>query len=156
MFKLGAGLAVAVIAVVLLLVAGGDEPALSPQDQATPIPTETATPTPTPFAAGAGTVSVRVVDGTLDVDPVEVERDGGAVALQIENTTTDTVEVILARGRPGDGYDEIQTALVTGDVVQAGQQQLDRVALERGSYTLILRPVEESPAVTDSVRLRVR
>jgi hypothetical protein len=159
MLRVVAGIAVVfAVALVLLLVGGGDEPALSPQDQSTPAAVaETPTPTPTvPPAGEDGNVSVRIVNGALEVEPREIERENGAVALHLENTTSDLAEIILVRGNPGSDYDTIQAAVVTGDAVQAGQRQLDRVSVEAGRYTLILRPVEPNPAVVDSVRLRVR
>src|SRR4051812_25550785 len=92
MRRLVAGLAALVIvAVVAVLIFGGDDPELSPQDQATPTPTTTATGTPT--VSSAATISVRIGDDGLEVEPLTVTRDGRTVFLDYDNTTDEAVEV---------------------------------------------------------------
>jgi hypothetical protein len=151
--KLGAGIiAVVVVAVVaMLLVFGGDDPELSPQDQAT----ATATPTPAATVNSAAVLGVRIGDGTLQVTPTTITRDGRTLFLAYDNTTDAAIEVVFARGAP-KGAKAIQRELVTGAVIQAGQQRRDGVQLEPGRYTVLLRSPEETKPPTDSVSVEVR
>jgi hypothetical protein len=153
--KLGAGIiAVVVVAVVaMLLIFGGDDPELSSQDQPTPTVTETATPAAT--VDSAGMLGVRIGDGKLSVAPTTVSRDGRMLGLAYTNTTDAAIEVVFARGAP-KGAKAIQRELVTGAVIQAGQQRRDAVRIDPGRYTLLLRSPDETKPPTDTVTVEVR
>jgi hypothetical protein len=138
---------VAIVAVVAVLIFGGDEPELSPQDQATPTATAT--------ASSDGVISVKIGDDSLEVEPLAITRLGRTLLLEYDNTTAEDVEVILARDAP-KGRDAIQKALVTGAVIQANGQQRDGVQVEPGRYTVLIRSPEEDTAPTDTVSLEVR
>lgn len=136
---------------------GGCGSASAPAVNEAPAPEETAieTPTPTPTPNPAA-VQILVEDGKLNVSTRSIPRDQGAIELHLENAMDETVEVILARGKPGTSPRKIQDALVTGDAVQAGQPRLNRVRVEPGRHTLILRmPAVSGTDVLDSVALRV-
>jgi hypothetical protein len=155
--KLGAGIiAVVVVAVVaMLLIFGGDDPELSSQDQPTPTVTATATATPAATLDSAGVLGVHIGDGKLSVTPTTVSRDGRMLGLAYENTTGAAIEVVFARGAP-KGAKAIQRELVTGAVIQAGQQRRDAVRIDPGRYTLLLRSPDESKPPTDTVTVEVR
>jgi hypothetical protein len=152
--KLGASIiAVVVVAVVaMLLIFGGDDPQLSSQDQ--PTPTATATPTPAATVDSA-VLGVRIGDGTLQASPTTVNRDGRTLFLAYQNTTGAAIEVVFARGAP-KGAKAIQRELVTGAVIQAGQQRRDGVQIDPGRYTLLLRSPDETKPPTATVSVRVR
>ena len=106
----------------MLLVFGGDDPELSPQDQLTP----SATPTST-----SGVLAVRIGDGTLRVTPGTVARDGRGLFLPYENASDAPIEVVFARGNP-EGAKAVQSELVTGAVLPAGRQHRDGVRVDPG------------------------
>jgi hypothetical protein len=139
---------VVIVAAVAVLAFGGDEPELSPQDQSTPTATATAT-------AAEGIVGVRIADNGLDVEPVMITRAGRTLFLEYDNTTPGAVEVIFARGAP-KGRAAIQKALVTGAVIQAGDQRRDGVQVDPGRYTVLVRSPDETTGPTDTVSLQVR
>jgi hypothetical protein len=153
--KLGASIiAVVMVAVVaMLLIFGGDDPQLSSQDQ--PTPTATATPTPAATVDSAAVLGVRISDGTLQASPTTVNRDGRTLFLAYQNTTGAAIEVVFARGAP-KGAKAIQRELVTGAVIQAGQQRRDGVQIDPGRYTLLLRSPDETKPPTATVSVRVR
>jgi hypothetical protein len=140
---------VAIVAVVAVLVFGGDDPELSPRDQAAPTATETAT------ASSDGVVSITIGAGGLEVEPQTITRLGRTLLLAYDNTTGEDVEVILARGAP-NGRAGIHKALVTGSVVRADGDQRDGVQVEPGRYTVLIRSPQEDTAPTDTVSLQVR
>ncbi len=152
MRRLAAGLvALVIVAVVAVLIFGGDDPELSPQDQATPTTTATATPT----VSSAATISVRIGADGLEVEPLTVTRDGRTVFLDYDNTTDETVEVVFASGNPRSQA-AIQKALVTGAVIEAGQKRRDGVQIDPGRYTVLVRAPSEDTDPTDTVSLEVR
>jgi hypothetical protein len=69
--------------------------------------------------------------------------------------TAEAVEVIFARGAP-KGRAAIQKALVTGAVIQAGDQRRDGVQVDPGRYTVLVRSPDETTGPTDTVSLQVR
>jgi hypothetical protein len=135
------------VAVAAVLIFGGDDPELSPQDQSTPTATAT--------ASSDGVVSIKVSAGGLDVDPPTITRLGRTLLLAYDNTTAADVEVILARGAPKDRA-EIRTALVTGAVIPANEPRRDGVQVEPGRYTVLIRAPQEDTAPIDAVSLEVR
>jgi hypothetical protein len=146
--------AIAIVTVAAMLLSGGDDPELSPQDQATP--TATATPTRTTTAAdGDGVLGIRIADDGLDIEPLTVTRLGRTLLLSYDNATAADIEVILARGAP-TGRAAIQQALVTGAVIGAGEQQRDGVQVEPGSYTVLIRTPQKDTAPIDAVSIQVR
>ena len=150
MLKVATVLVGVVIAVVaILLVFGGDDPELSSQDQATP------TATATPADTSAGTVEVRIADSGLDVEPHRIARAAGRLFLQYDNTTDDAIEVILAKGHPSSP-NQIQSALVTGAVIEGGQPRRDGVDIAPGRYTVLVRSPSEDRPPTDAATLQVR
>jgi hypothetical protein len=151
MLRVAAAVAgVVIVAVVAVLVFGGDEPELSPQDK--PTPTATA---PTATVAGEGVIGVRIADEGLDVEPMTITRAGRTLFLEYDNTTAEAVEVVFAHGAP-KGRAAIQKALVTGAVIQAGEQRRDGVQVDPGRYTVLVRSPDETTAPTDTVSLQVR
>ena len=50
----------------------------------------------------------------------------------------------------------IQKALVTGAVIQAGEQRRDGVQIDPGRYSVLLRAPSEDTDPTDTVSLEVR
>ena len=154
MRKLVIGLTALVIVVVaVVLVFGGDDPELSPQDQSTPTATATATPTAT--TATAATIGVRIGADGLEVEPLTVTRDGRTVFLAYDNTTDEAVEVVFVSGNPRSQA-AIQKALVTGAVIQAGEQRRDGVQIDPGRYSVLVRAPSEDTDPTDTVSLEVR
>jgi hypothetical protein len=122
---------VAIAVVLALLIFGGDDPELSPQDQGTPTPTATATATPAAsIAPGSNEVAVRVAGPeALTVAPAAVGRDGRTVFLAYANEGSRTVEVFVRRG-----------VVVTGARLRAGESRRDGVQLDAGRYTVEVRP----------------
>ena len=141
---------VVIVAAVAVLAFGGDEPELSPQDQSTPTATATASPT-----AAEGIIGVRIAADGLDVEPDTITRAGRTLFLEYDNTTPGAVEVIFAHGAP-KGRAAIQKALVTGAVIQAGDQRRDGVQVDPGRYTVLVRSPDETTGPTDTVSLQVR
>jgi hypothetical protein len=138
---------VVIVAVVAVIVFGGDEPELSPQDK--PTPTATASPN------SNGVIRIRIADGGLDIEPLTITRLGRTLLLEYTNTTQEDVEAILAHGAP-EGREAIQKALVTGAVIQAGDQRRDGVQVDPGRYTVLVRSPDETTAPTDAVSIQVR
>jgi hypothetical protein len=141
---------VVIVAALAVLAFGGDEPELSPQDQSTPTAAATSTPT-----TGEGIIGVRIAGDGLDVKPQTITRAGRTLFLEYDNTTAEAVEVIFARGAP-KGRAAIQKALVTGAVIQAGDQRRDGVQVDPGRYTVLVRSPDETTGPTDTVSLQVR
>jgi hypothetical protein len=155
--KLGASIiAVVVVAVVaMLLIFGGDDPELSSQDQPTPTATASATATPAATVDSAAVLGVRIGDGTLQATPTTITRDGRTLFLAYENTTDAAIEIVFAKGNP-KGAKAIQRELVTGAVIQAGQQRRDAVQIDPGRYTLLLRSPDETKPPGDTMTVTVR
>jgi hypothetical protein len=151
--RVAAGVAgVVIVAVVAVFAFGGDEPELSPQDQSTPTATATATAA---AAVDDGVIGVEVADGGLDVTPPTITRDGRTLFLEYDNTTAEAVEVLVVHGAP-KGRAAIQNALVTGAVIQAGDERRDGVQVDPGRYTVLVRSPDETTDPTDAVSLQVR
>jgi len=156
MRRLVIGLTALVVAVVaVVLVFGGDDPELSPQDQSTPTAIATATATATATTATAATIGVRIDADGLKVEPLTVTRDGRTVFLAYDNTTDEAVEVVFVSGNPRSQA-AIQKALVTGAFIQAGEQRRDGVQIDPGRYSVLVRAPSEDTDPTGTVSLEVR
>ena len=153
--KLGAAIiAVVVVAVVaMLLIFGGDDPELSSQDQAHGDGDGDSHARRTVDTAAV--LGVRIGDGTLQATPTTITRDGRTLFLAYENTSDAAIEVLFAKGHP-KGAKAIQRELVTGAVIQAGEQRRDAVQIDPGRYALLLRSPDETKPPVDTVTVTVR
>src|SRR4051794_39495129 len=148
MLKAGAaGIAlVAAIAIVTLLVLGGDDATLSPQDQLTPTPTPTRAASVPPAPRDPGSAAVRITASRVRVKPHSVRRDHGRLTLDLENAGPVPVHFVLVRGRTPAGPDAIRAASEYEVSLRPGERQTDDAVVRPGLYTLLVRPDEHSPA----------
>src|SRR3954469_1667595 len=157
MGKIAAGVSalVAVTVMIVLLVSGGSDPAPTPQPQAqaTPSPTPTGSPPPIVTLASA-TVVVRLADDRITAAKRSIKPAGGKITLALVNESASPLRFVLARGKPKDAG-AIATARVAEFPLKAAEVQTDQVAVDPGTYTLVVRPTETS-AAADTTPLRVR
>ena len=142
---------VLVNAILFLLIFGGDDPDLSPQDQSTPTSApQTSAPDPRPASVEPGATRVRITDDALSVSPRSVELQDGYLTLQMENAASSPVELALVKGDQGANA-------IVAMPLERGVRRTDQVGVDAGTYTLLVREPgdDESPGrARETLRLR--